>query len=395
MPSFEGTVPVLAVLCGAIVLSEWLVRRTFLRHVGTALLVIVVTAVLANLRIVPTYGNGTPLYDALFGEVIALAIFWLLLRVELRQVLRAGPAMLGLFAVGSIGIALGVTVAMWAVGGTATFGEHGAGLGAMFVGTYTGGSLNFNTLATIYRVMDDGALYAGAAVVDSLMTTVWMVVGVLLPRMLGGRGGKVAEALDTDGSSGPDLGLDDDSEQLHPIDLGLALGLGLGALAASRAISLQLDVRDIVHLHPNLILTLIALLLAQVPAIGRIKGTRVLGMFAVYLFLATIGALCDLNALASLGALAPQMLLFVSITLAVHGVLVFGAARLFGIAPELASVASQAGVGGGSSALALARSLGRSDLVLPAILVGSLGTATGTFLGMVVGSHVLGGATVG
>jgi len=39
-------------------------------------------------------------------------------------------------------------------------------------------------------------------------------------------------------------------------------------------------------------------------------------------------------------------------------------------------------VGGGSSALALARSLGRKDLVLPSILVGSLGTASGTFLGM-------------
>jgi uncharacterized membrane protein len=43
-------------------------------------------------------------------------------------------------------------------------------------------------------------------------------------------------------------------------------------------------------------------------------------------------------------------------------------------------VASQANVGGATSALALARSLGRSDLVLPAVLIGSLGNALGTFI---------------
>ncbi|MHC5065166.1 MAG: DUF819 family protein, partial [Planctomycetota bacterium] len=45
------------------------------------------------------------------------------------------------------------------------------------------------------------------------------------------------------------------------------------------------------------------------------------------------------------------------------------------------AVASQANVGGSTSALALARSLGRGEMVLPAILVGSLGTALGNFAG--------------
>jgi uncharacterized membrane protein len=48
---------------------------------------------------------------------------------------------------------------------------------------------------------------------------------------------------------------------------------------------------------------------------------------------------------------------------------------------DMAAVASQANVGGGTSALALARSLGRSDLVLPAVLIGSLGNAVGNFIG--------------
>ena len=50
---------------------------------------------------------------------------------------------------------------------------------------------------------------------------------------------------------------------------------------------------------------------------------------------------------------------------------------------DVVAVASQANVGGGTSALALARSLSRADLVVPAILVGSLGNALGNYLGFV------------
>ena len=62
-----------------------------------------------------------------------------------------------------------------------------------------------------------------------------------------------------------------------------------------------------------------------------------------------------------------------------HGVITFGAARLMRLDAVMAAVASQANVGGSTSALALARSLGRADLVLPAVLIGSLGNAVGNF----------------
>ena len=47
-------------------------------------------------------------------------------------------------------------------------------------------------------------------------------------------------------------------------------------------------------------------------------------------------------------------------------------------------VASQAAVGGPSIALALASSLGRSSLVVPAVAVGILGMLIGTYLGLAV-----------
>ncbi len=394
MVLLQSPIAIVAALCTAVAVSEWLVRRTALRHVGTALLVIVVTAILANVGLIPTVGADTPVYDALFGEVIGFGIFWLLLGVRLSQVRLAGPQMLGMFAVGALGIAAGVVGAMWLVG-PERFGEHSAGLGAMFVGTYTGGSVNFNTLANSYQVDQEPALYAGAAVVDSLMTTIWMVVGVAVPRWLsrGQSDGDVATAV-----AEPDLGIDDDTEALHPLDLALALALAAASFAASRALADRLNAALAVYdmkIHANIALTVIALVLAQVPAVARLRGTRTLGIFAVYLFLSGIGALCDVAALREVGAVGGWLLLFVTIALTLHGFIIYGLGRLFGISADVTSVASQACVGGGSSALALARSLGRTDLVLPAILIGSLGTAFGTFLGLFVGTVVLGGSTGG
>jgi uncharacterized membrane protein len=48
------------------------------------------------------------------------------------------------------------------------------------------------------------------------------------------------------------------------------------------------------------------------------------------------------------------------------------------------AIVSQANVGGGASAIALAETFERKELILPAILVGTLGNALGTYLGFFV-----------
>jgi uncharacterized membrane protein len=375
-------------LCLIVVASEWLVRRTFLKHIGTALLVILVTAAAANAGLLPAGSTAeapVPVYDGIFGYVAPLAIFWLLLPVNLRDVLKAGLPMIGLFLLGSVGTAAGVLVGMWIIGGAETIGPLFHAVGGMFTATYTGGSVNFNTIALQYDVIRDGVLYGGSIVVDNIITTVWMVATLAIPRLLTPiwrRKNAVAEAVAMRGEI--ILGIEEDTETLHPIDLGLVLMLGLFAVWLSDRLAEWLA-----PIPSALILTVIALILAQIPAAGRLKGVRVLGMFAVYLFLAVIGAFCDVAALRELEHLGVMLLLFATLAVGVHGLLTFGAAWLLKIDPDIAAVASQANVGGGTSALALARSLGREDLVLPGVLVGSLGYAVGTFLGFWV-ANVLG-----
>ncbi|MFT4820924.1 MAG: putative membrane protein, partial [Candidatus Azotimanducaceae bacterium] len=51
---------------------------------------------------------------------------------------------------------------------------------------------------------------------------------------------------------------------------------------------------------------------------------------------------------------------------------------------QLLAIASQANVGGQTTAIALCRTFNRPELFLPAILVGSLGNGLGTYLGFLV-----------
>ena len=374
---------VLAILGLNVVLAEWLGRYTPMRHLGSALLVIVLTAVTANVGLIPPYSSDVGLYVGIFDYLAPLGIFWLLLQVRLGSLKQVGTPLLILFLVGSFGTLAGVVLGIVALGQDA-FGPLTFALAGMFTGTYVGGSLNFNAVALEYGVVQDGSLYAGAAVVDSAMTTIWMVVNVAIPRLLGGLWKGARKGLVAGGARGPLTGETEDTESLHPVDLGLMIGLGGIAIWASGWAGAQLKAWRGIEVPNMLILTTFALILAQFRPVARLRGTRTLGMFAIMLFLAVIGALCDLQALKQMGSLGTELSIFVVIVVTVHGLCVYGASLFLRVDPNVASVASQANIGGGTTALALARSLGRSDLVLPSILLGSVGTALGTFLGFLV-----------
>jgi uncharacterized membrane protein len=373
------------VLLLLIVASEWLARRGGFRHFGSALIVILLGAVAANTGIIPagsTAGMPVPVYDAIFVYVAPVAIFWLLLAVNLRDVLKAGLPLVALFLLGSAATAAGAVLAMAAVRGDHSIGPMYQAIAGMFAGTYIGGSVNFNAVALHYDVVRDGVLYSGAIVVDNIVTTVWFVVTLAVPRAaLYLRPGRLPP--DARPAAAPIVDLAAEREAIEPRSLALVLALGIGAMCFSELTARALARRGI-GIPSILIITTVALLLAQVRVVSRTPGARVLGMCGVYLFLAVIGAFCDIQALGRLGTLGLTLLAFATLTVFAHGAILFAAAWSFGMDLDAAAVASQANVGGSTSALALAKSLGREDLLLPGILLGSLGNAIGTFFGFMV-----------
>lgn len=382
----QGQLVILGVLFFNIVLCEWIVKHTVLKHLGTATLVIILTAIVANLGLIPSSSDPPQLYDHIFSYIAPLAIFFLLLECNFRAIKSVGLPILLLFLTGSVATVAGVVIGGILTNSPETIGSFFPQIAGMFTGTYTGGSINFNAVALEYDINKEGNIYAGAVAIDNIWTAIWMVSTIVLPKFLS-RFFKRKKTI-SQGQNDEHQKAADDSETVNPSHLSILITLGVGTLLLSDYLSSVLKASG-VAVPSILILTTISLGLAQVPQIRKIKGSRVLGIIGIYLFLAVIGAYCDFSTLPQMGALAYHMLIFIGAIVMIHGVITFGVGAFFKQDWDIIAIASQANIGGSGSALALARSLNREDLLLPAILLGTVGNALGTYLGfMVVGYYL-------
>jgi uncharacterized membrane protein len=372
---------VAAVLCLLIAFSEWLSRKKHFSYLGSALIVILAAAVLANLHILPSSQNAPPLYDGVFNYIAPLAIFFLLLDVKLKDLRQAGPPMLILFSLGAVGTVIGAFVGYQLLAPQNHGVDKAYAVAGMFTGTYIGGSVNLNAVALQYGVTKSGTLFAAINAADNIITTIWIIATLLLPRLLQRIWPRrLVAGADAAVIAAPEL---ETKEALRVTDLSLLLALGLGSLFLSQLLSRWLPALPYV-----LTLTTAALILAQIPAIQKLRGGTVLGYFAVLLFLAVVGAYCDLGALIANGAVAGTLLAWVTIIVGIHGLIIFVIGGLFRQDWAIIAVASNANVGGATSAGVLATAIGRGDLRLPGILAGSLGNALGTYAGVLVAIYL-------
>lgn len=370
---------ILIILFSNMVIAEWLNKKKFFSHLGTGLLVIIITAIVANLGIIPASTPATPVYENIFAFVAPLSIFLMLLNINLSSLKKAGKPMVIMFLIGSFGTMAGALIAMWAVNGKAEIGEYFHALGGMYTGTYIGGSSNFNAVALHYGVSQQGSLFSAATVADNIITAVWVIATLSLPQIFN----KILPRVKQIEKNGENFIEENkfmtDSETVKPFDIAFLIVISFSAILFSTWLSSKIP-----QVPTILWLTTIGLILAQIPAVNQLKGHKLLGLIGVYLFLAVVGAYCDIPALMKDGNLAITLLTFVTILVFVHGFIIFGFGALLKMDWDIVAIASQANVGGSTSAMALSRSLNRGDLTLPGILVGALGNATGTYWGIII-----------
>jgi uncharacterized membrane protein len=393
-----------AVIALITALAFWLDHRVpALSRVGASLMVIVFGAVLSNLRLVPLH---SPVYGAVTGPITSLAIAWLLLAVHIGDLRKAGPRMLGAFGLAVFGTIVGVAVSTALLAGR--FGDETWRLAGAFTGTYTGGSLNFVAVGRGLHI--PSVLFAGATAADNLTTGIWMAACLLLPVWLArlypfpiptlepagasvgatadhgpaGRGDaaegaerSVAAAAVVESAAPKTV-----AEGAHPffspasisaLDMARLVAVGLGLLAAAHIVG------GLVPQVPEVLwLTTFALVLAHVGPFSRMEGAMQMGNYALHLFFAVIGIYSRIDQILAVGV---AVFVFTMLTVGIHGLIVFGIGRLARIDLGSLAVASQAAVGGPTSALAVAVSREWPALVLPGIVVGLLGYAVGNYLG--------------
>ena len=115
---------------------------------------------------------GAQPYDVTWSFLVPVAIPLLLLRADLRRIVReAGPTLLA-FVLGAVGTVVGTIVAFHVV----PLGAEGWRLAAIFSATYVGGSMNYAAAAESVGLQSGDLLTAGVAADNLAMALYFLVI---------------------------------------------------------------------------------------------------------------------------------------------------------------------------------------------------------------------------
>lgn len=372
----ESPLYVLTILLLLIGLADWLGKKKYFRHIGSVLLIIIAAAVLANLDVIPSFKKGSVIYDGIFSYAAPIGIFFLMLDVRLNHLKKAGLPMIAMFLVGAAGAIIGDFISYYIIQPQDKI-ENAHAVAGMFTGTYVGGSANLNAIALHYGVNKDGTAFAAINAADNIVSALWTMTMMLIVPFLHKLKPRARFNHDAEEVLHPE---EHQKDSLNVLQLSLLLAIGIATFLVSQYLS-ELSGKTIPSI---LILTTIALIIAQMPFMKHIRGSQLLGYFLILLFLAVVGAFCDIAALVENGQQAMMLFTWILLLILIHGIIIFGIGWFFKQDWYVIAISSIAGIGGPTSSAAVATTMGRTDLRLPAILVGTTGYAIGTYLGILV-----------
>jgi uncharacterized membrane protein len=366
----------LACMCLVVAFSRGLERRfKAIKKVSSAVVCTLLGIVLSNVGILP---HESPVNEAVYTYGVPYAIVLIILASDLRDLKVAGIPITICFLLASAGsfvgaLAAGLLFEDW-------IGPETWKVAGQFAGAFAGGGMNF---AAVGRGLETSpSLFAASAVVDNLSTVPWMLtqVGltVVLARYYPKLGeGRWASKRDDQVNARSDNGGDPrrvwTTTEMNITDMSILVALPLVGLWLAEQLS------PLLPGFPQVLwLTTISIVLAQVPAIRRLKGAAVLSYFALHLFFIVLGASSVVSEVFTAGVSLFAFMIFI---ISIHAIVVYGLGWLFRFDLPTIALASQSAIGGPGSSLALAMSMKWQTLVAPSIIVGIFGYALGNYLG--------------
>lgn len=318
-------------------------------------------------------------YSALKNPLLYAMLFIMLLRCDLRKIIKLGPKMLIGFFSATISIGLGFVIAFAIMGRFLGEGAWQA-LGAL-CGSWMGGTGNMLAIQTALNV-DEGTM-AYALVMDTICAMLY-VVFLLWVIGFSKKFNKWTKA-DTRLIDEVGLALEKETKaNTQPLvwqNIMLLMGSGLivsaGSQYAGAGLTTIMPIFDKAT-WTVLVVTLLGVILAMTP-FGKLKGTEEISNTLLYVIIALIASRADLSSVGN----APVWLVTGFIVLIFHVAVMIVLAKLLKLDIFTCAVASLANIGGTATAPVLAGSYS-SALVPVGIIMALLGYVVGTGGGLIV-----------
>lgn len=371
-------VAVLLLLAAVLVTAEKKTGWKFFKYVPAVVLLYLISMLLCTLG-VWDMESTKPAYSALKNSITYAMVFCMLLRCDIRKIIKLGPKMLIGFFSASLTIMVAFILAFLLMKGVIG-GDAWMGLGAL-CGSWLGGSGNMVAVQAALDISEADMGYA--LVIDSIDYSIW-VMFLLWAIQLAPKFNKWTKA-DTKLLDEVSAKLEEETKaNQNPItfqSLILIIGCSLVVSAIGQNVGAWLN--GIIPFLDKatwtvLFITVIGLFAAVSP-LGKVAGSAEVSNLLLY---TVIGLLASRASLLELGD-APAWILTGFIILAIHGILLLILSKLFKLDMFTACVASLANIGGTASAPVLAGSYSGS-LVPVGILMALMGYVIGTPCGVLV-----------
>lgn len=390
----ENTWALMAVTCGWTAFTIYAEQKwVWASRLSGVVIALLGALLLTNLGILPT--NCIWFDEIIWGYVVPLAIPLLLLHCDIRKIGKESGRLLLLFLIGSVGTVCGTIVSFLVL---REYIPELAGIAAMLTGSYIGGTVNLVAMAETFQVSSETV--SATVVADNLLMTIYFFILILFsewklllrwfshPYIDEMQQKKMTEQ--TQAASY----WEKKPISLKDIALNLALSVGIVWISTEIAGMVSAfvpagkgfltDLAGGLFGNKYLILTTITMLLATVCSkpFGEVSGSQEIGTYMIYLFFFAVGAPASLQAIF---LNAPLVLLFAAIIVTVNMVFCFLFGRVFRFSLEDCILASNACIGGPTTAAAMAISKGWTSLIGPIMLIGTLGYVLGTYAGTFIG----------
>ncbi|MGN0134262.1 MAG: DUF819 domain-containing protein [Anaerotignum sp.] len=396
--SGDNTWALMAITCGWAAFSIYAEQTwKWASKVSGAIVALVGALVLTNLGIIPT--NCVWFDDICWGFAVPMAIPMLLLSCDIRKIGREAGKILILFLIGAVGTTVGAILGYKALGGMV---EHLSGVASIMTGSYIGGTVNFAALSDSFNV--PGETVSAAVVADNLLMTLYFFVLIMIPSIKFFANKFKHPHIDEVNARGVDEEAKTQAAAYwgkKPISLmDIAINVAISVIIVCVSTQIAAILSDVIPktnvvtsilngLFGNkyLILTTLTMIIATIFAkpLEGLSGSQEIGTYLIYLFFFAIGAPASIKAIF---LNAPLLLVFCAIMVVVNMLFCFIFGKLLKFDLEDCILASNACIGGPTTAAAMAISKGWVKLVGPIMLVGTLGYVVGTYFGTFVGQFL-------